>query len=86
MPTSKQFSYRGLSITTRWTDLQLAGRRPSTGFDAAFAVRPMDPNGESWQEFPGAVFATSAAAEANALGQARRSIDEVADAPLPVIT
>ena len=81
MPNAKRSLYRGFSITTRWTDLNLAGRRPWRGFDAAFAVCPMDPNGESWQAFPKTIFHTSGAAEANALGEARRSIDEVADAP-----
>ena len=81
MPNSKRSNYRGFSITTRWTDLHLAGRRPWRGFDAVFAVCPMEPNGESWQAFLKTIFTTSSAAEANALGEARRSIDEVADAP-----
>jgi len=79
--TSKRSTYRGFSITTRWTDLRLADRRPGLGFDAAFAVCPTDPNGESWQKFPKTIFPTSDAAEANALGEARRSIDELVDAP-----
>ena len=81
MPNSTRSTYRGYCITTRWTNLQLSGKRPWKGFDAAFAVSPMDPDGESWQEFPKTVFATHEAAVENALGAARRSIDDVADAP-----
>ena len=80
MPTSKRSTYKGYCITTRWTDLHLPDRRQSSGFDAAFAVRPMNPDGESWQQFPRAVFDTSADAEANALCAARRSIDDFGDA------
>jgi len=81
MPTSKHSNYRGFSITTRCTDLHLVDRRPRRGFSALFAVCPMDPNGESWQAFLETIFATSDAAEADALAEARRSIDELADAP-----
>ena len=80
MPNAKRSTYKGYCITTRWTDLHRSGRRPWKGFDAGFAVCPLDPDGESWQAFPGAVFATPEAAEANALGAARRSIDEFSDA------
>ena len=76
MPNAKRSSYRGYCITTRCADLQLTGRRPWKGFDAAFAISPMDPDGESWQEFLKTIFSTCEAAQANALGAARRSIDD----------
>ena len=81
MPNSKRSTYKGYSITTQWAALPVSDRRRGIGFDATFAVRPMDLDGESWQQFPRTVFATPEAAEANALGAARESIDEVADAP-----
>lgn len=81
MPNSKRSNYRGYCITTRWTGLHLPNRRQGGGFDAAFAVRPIAPDGESWQQFPKAVFDTPEAAEANALDEAQRSIDDFGCAP-----
>ena len=81
MPISTRSNYKGYCITTQWTALRLSDRRRESGFGAAFAVRPMTPDGESWQEFPEAVFATPEAAEANALIAAQRSIDDFVDDP-----
>ena len=78
--TWKRSTYRGYSITTQWADVQVSGQRPRK-FDAGFDVCPIGPEGESWQVFPKTIFATPEAAEANALGAARRSIDDIADAP-----
>ena len=78
MPNSKHSTYRGYCITTQWTAVPLSDRRRGIGFGATFAVRPMDPAGESWQQFPRTVFASPEAAEANALGAARKSIDDFA--------
>lgn len=82
MPNSKRSSYKGYCITTQWTALHLSDRHRGSGFDAAFAVNSITSEGESWQQFPEAVFDTPQGAEANALDAARRSIDDLADAPL----
>ena len=81
MPNAKRSNYKGYCITTRWTDLHLADRRQGQGFNAAFAVRLIAPDGDSWQEFPKAIFGSQEAAEANALDAARKSIDAFGSAP-----
>jgi hypothetical protein len=78
MPTSTRTTYKGFRITTRWAELALSDRRREKGFDAGFEVHPLALEEESWQQFPKAVFATSAAAVANALAAAERSIDDFA--------
>jgi hypothetical protein len=81
MPTSKRSNYKGYCITTQWSPLHLSDRRRGSGFDAAFAVSSITCEGESWQQFPRAVFDTPEAAEANALSAAQRSIDDLAHGP-----
>ena len=81
MSTSKQTTYKSYSITTRWAELMSSGTFPNTrrakSFDANFSVQCAPPDEEGWQQFLSAVFATSDAAEANALAVAKMSIDEL---------
>lgn len=84
--------YRGCAIITRSTELpplsacaelSLASTW-STPFAASFCVNPDDERIDSWQEFPRGRFATRSLACANALSEARRSIDvKLADAADP---
>jgi hypothetical protein len=73
---NRQYSdYRGYSIITRWTQLRLPTDDSPALFDASFTVEPDAVDEHSWQQFPRAVFGTCAEAVANAVTNARTSID-----------
>ena len=83
--TNRQHSdYKGCSITTRWAevpppatdwmDINAVLVSQDRQFKASFLAQPR--NAEApWQEFPEAVFNTSAHAVANARTVAERSVD-----------
>lgn len=87
--TNRQHShYKGCSITTRWAEVPMpqtdwmdidavllsSGRQ----FKASFLAQPRNAE-PAWQEFPEAVFDTSAHAEENARTVAKLSIDRRLD-------
>jgi hypothetical protein len=78
-------SYKGCSITTRWTEVRSMSEggveldQTSLGltgrFIACFSVDFQVASAESWQQFLLTDFDSSAHAQENALATAKRSID-----------
>lgn len=75
MSTTTNSRYRAYSITTRCTEVGPPHARSGKRFEASFTVEPDAVDESSWQRFPRNDFDSCAAASANALTAAKRSID-----------
>lgn len=76
MPTTRQCNYRGHSITVRCRESRCVSIGWPPRFEASFSVNPEAEEESGWQQFPPSAFDTSAAATANALTEAKNSIDD----------
>ena len=74
MPNARHFNYKGCSIITLCVEVTQAVGRPGQ-FSACFSVKPLVDGAASWHKFPSGTFGDKAAATANALTAAKKSID-----------
>jgi hypothetical protein len=80
MLIASRSSHRGCAIIARCSELALPPCGGGKRFAVSFSVVPPLAAGDSaWQEFPDAVFETSAGALAYALKAAKASIDQYLD-------